>query len=108
MGRSWDLFGSIFWALGRPLASFLEALRVPGATFLSRFVVQRSVQSENSDMLDFDDPLNGFAMFLRSQGLQDWVKMGAGHLKCRWAMGYGLRATEYGICTMGFDGPGRG
>ena len=59
-------------------------------------------------MPENDDPLYGFAMFLRSQGLQDWVKMGTGHLKCRWAMGYGLGAMEDGLCTTGNDGPGRG
>ena len=36
---------------------------------------QGGVQSENSDKLEFDDPLNENAMFLRSQGLQNEAKM---------------------------------
>ena len=36
---------------------------------------QGGVQSENSEKLEFDDPLNENAMFLRSQGLQNEVKM---------------------------------
>ena len=38
-------------------------------------LVQRSVRSENGDMLDFDDPLNEFAMFLRARGLQQEVEI---------------------------------
>ena len=72
------------------------------------FLVPDAVLSENGEHLDFDDPLNGFALFLRSQGLQDEAKLDADHIKYRWAMGYGLRAMEFGLCTMGFDGPGRG
>ena len=36
---------------------------------------QGGVQSENSEKLEFDDPLNENAMFLRSQGLQHDAKM---------------------------------
>ena len=36
---------------------------------------QGGVQSENSEKLEFDDPLNENAMFLRSQGLQNEAKM---------------------------------
>ena len=32
---------------------------------------QGGVRSENSEKLEFDDPLNENAMFLRSQGLQN-------------------------------------
>ena len=34
-----------------------------------------SVRGENSHKLEFDDPLNENAMFLRSQGLQNEAKM---------------------------------
>ena len=37
------------------------------------FLVQDTVLSENGEHLDFDDPLSGFAMFLKSQGLQNTV-----------------------------------
>ena len=36
---------------------------------------QGGVQSENSEKLEFDDPLNENAMFLRSQGLQNEAQM---------------------------------
>ena len=36
---------------------------------------QGGVRSENSEKLEFDDPLNENAMFLRSQGLQNEAKM---------------------------------
>ena len=36
---------------------------------------QGGVQSKNSDKLEFADPLNENAMFLRSQGLQNEAKM---------------------------------
>ena len=36
---------------------------------------QGGVRSENSDKLEFDDPLNENARFLRSQGLQNEVKI---------------------------------
>ena len=39
------------------------------------FVSQSGVRRENSEKLEFDDPLNENAMFLRSQGLQNTVKM---------------------------------
>ena len=39
------------------------------------FGTQGGVQSENSEKLEFDDPLNENAMFLRSQGLQNEAKM---------------------------------
>ena len=51
-------------ALERSLGAAMEAQRVSGTTFLSRFDIQGSVRSENREMLEFDDPLNGFAMFL--------------------------------------------
>ena len=38
-------------------------------------VTQGGVRSENSEKLEFDDPLNENAMFLRSQGLQNEAKM---------------------------------
>ena len=39
------------------------------------FLSPGDVESENRDKLEFDDPLNENAMFLRSQGLQNEVKM---------------------------------
>ena len=39
------------------------------------FVTQGCVRSETSEKLEFDDPLNENAMFLKSQGLQNEVKM---------------------------------
>ena len=39
------------------------------------FLSPGDVQSEDSDQLEFDDPLNENAMFLKSQGLQTEVKM---------------------------------
>ena len=71
LGPLWGHFG----ALGRSLGAAMEAQRVSGATFLSRLDVQGSVRSENIEMLEFDDPLNGFAMFSRAQGPQNEVKI---------------------------------
>jgi len=39
------------------------------------FVLPGSVRRENSEKLEFDDPLNENAWFLRSQGLQNKVKI---------------------------------
>ena len=39
------------------------------------FLSPSDVQCENSEKLEFDDHLNGNAMFLRSQGLQNEAKM---------------------------------
>ena len=39
------------------------------------FETPGSVRGENSHKLEFDDPLNEHAMFLRSQGLQNEAKM---------------------------------
>ena len=39
------------------------------------FVTQGCVRSETSEKLEFDDPLNENAMFLKSQGLQHEAKM---------------------------------
>ena len=39
------------------------------------FVTQGCVRSETSEKLEFDDPLNENAMFLRSQGFQNEAKM---------------------------------
>ena len=38
-------------------------------------MVQRGVLSDNGENLDFDDPLNEIARFLRSQGLQNEVQI---------------------------------
>ena len=42
-----------------------------------------SVRSENSEMLEFDDPLEGFAMSTRTRGLQNEVKQQQKHEKTR-------------------------
>ena len=39
------------------------------------FVLSGGVRRENSEKLEFDDPLNENARFLRSQGLQNEVKI---------------------------------
>ena len=39
------------------------------------FVLSGGVRRENSEKLEFDDPLNENACFLRSQGLQNEVKI---------------------------------
>ena len=39
------------------------------------FALPSSLRGENSEKLEFDDPLNENAMFLRSEGLQDEAKM---------------------------------
>jgi len=39
------------------------------------FVTQGCVRSETSEKLEFDDPLNEHAMFLRSRGFQNEAKM---------------------------------
>ena len=54
------LWGTFWRSWGGNLARF-------GVIFLS----PGDVQSENSEKLEFDDPLNENAMFLRSQGLQN-------------------------------------
>ena len=38
-------------------------------------MVQRGVLSDNGENLDFDDPLNEIARFLRSQGLRNEVQI---------------------------------
>ena len=47
-----------------------EAPGGPGLSFWSCFGDQSRFRSGNGDMLENDDPLNGIAMFLRSQGIQ--------------------------------------
>ena len=42
----------------------------PGPSFWSCFGDQSRFRSGNGDMLENDDPLNGIAVFLRSQGIQ--------------------------------------
>ena len=39
------------------------------------FVSQSGVRHENSEKLESDDPLNEHAMFLKSQGFQNEVKI---------------------------------
>ena len=89
-----DVPGAPGEAPGSSLGLSGEPSGVSVLSFLSFFDAKSRFRSGNGEMLENDDPLNGFAVFLRSQGLQDLVKMGAGHLKCRWAMGCGLRTME--------------
>ena len=46
-----------------------------GCPFLMMFVLSGGVRRENSEKLEFDDPLNENARFLRSQGFQKEVKI---------------------------------
>ena len=59
---------------GRVPGSFsepsLEAPGAPGLSFWSFFSGKSRFRSGNGDMLENDDPLNGIAVFLRSQGIQ--------------------------------------
>ena len=64
MGAPWSLWGA-FW-------SVLGSL---GVLFGRIFLVQGDVLSGNSENLDFDDPLNEIARFLRSQGLRNEVQI---------------------------------
>ena len=74
-GGSWGSPGALLSAPGLLWGTFwaswggnLEPLGV-------NFVTQGCVRSETSEKLEFDDPLNENAMFLRSQGLQNEAKM---------------------------------
>ena len=53
---------------------FWEALGVSWEAFLLIFLVQGGIRSENDEMLENDDPVMRFAMFLESQGLQHETK----------------------------------
>ena len=65
---SWRAPGLLWGALGRALGVILGA-------FCSLFEEKSNPLNQNSEKLDFDDPLNENAMFLRSQGLQNETKM---------------------------------
>ena len=54
---------------------FWEALGVSWEAFLVILLLQGGIRSENDEMLENDDPLNGFALFLETQGLQNGTKM---------------------------------
>ena len=62
---SWGALGSSsgpLGGLGTSLPSFLEALRLPRATFSRHVVAQRRVRNENGEKLDVDDLENEHAM----------------------------------------------
>ena len=60
------------WSLWDAFSGVWGSLEVLFGRF---FLVPDAVLSENGEHLDFDDPLNGFALFLRSQGLQNTVQI---------------------------------
>ena len=68
---SWGSPGALLSAPGLLWGAFWKAW----GAYLERFGMilgtQGGVRSENSEKLEFGDPLNENAMFLRSQGLQN-------------------------------------
>ena len=73
LGGSWGSPGALLSAPGLLWGTFWRAW----GAYLERFGMilgtQGGVRSENSEKLEFDDPLNENAMFLRSQGFQNEV-----------------------------------
>ena len=74
LGGSWDSPGALLSAPGLPWATFWGAWAGHVARFKMIFKTPGSVRGENSNKLEFDDPLNENAMFLKSQGLQNGAK----------------------------------
>ena len=68
-GRSLGALGSPLGAPGSLLGEVLGALGDPGDGFWMLFWVRGACQCQNTKNLELDDPLHGFAMFLRPQGL---------------------------------------
>ena len=62
-------------SLGLLWVGFGGALGVSGGVFWIIFLAQSGLRSENCEMLENYDPLNGIAMFLRPQGLQNEVQI---------------------------------
>ena len=68
-GRSLGALGSPLGAPGFLLGEVLGALGVPGDAFWMLFWVRGACQCKNTENLELDDGLHGFATFSGSQGL---------------------------------------
>ena len=79
--EGWGVHSNV--VLGSFSAPSREAPDIPGPSFWSCIGGKRCSRSGDGDMLENDDPLNEFALFLRSKGIQYGVGMGAGHFKYR-------------------------
>ena len=75
MGSSWGSPGTLLSAPGLLWDSFWGAWVCNFDLFSIISILPGSVRRENSEKLEFDDPLNENAWFLRSQGLQNEVKI---------------------------------
>ena len=75
LGGSWGSPGALLSAPGLLWGTFWMAWGGDLERFGMILGTQGGVRSENSEKLEFDDRLNENAMFLRSQGLQNEVKM---------------------------------
>ena len=75
LGGSLGSPGPLLSAPGLLWGSFWAACGDDLGLFLLMFETQGGVRSENSEKLEFNDPLNENTMLLRSQGLQNEAKM---------------------------------
>ena len=62
-GRSLGALGSLLGAPGSLWGEVLGALGIPGDGFWMLFWVRGACQCKNTENLEFDDPLHGFATF---------------------------------------------
>ena len=70
-GSSWGSPGALLSAPGLLWGTFWASWEGNIEPLGVNFVTQGCVRSETSEKLEFDDPLNENAMFLKSQGLQN-------------------------------------
>ena len=75
LGGSWGSPGALLSAPGLLWGTFWRAWGADLERFGMILGTQGGVQIENNEKLEFADPLNENAMFLRSQGLQHEAKM---------------------------------
>ena len=75
LGSSWGSPGRLLSAPGLLWDGFWGAWVCNFDLFSIISILPGSVRRENSEKLEFDDPLNENACFLRSQGLQNEVKI---------------------------------
>ena len=75
LGGSWGSPGALLSAPGLLWGTFWRAWGADLERFGMILGTQGGVRSENSEKLEFDDPLNENAMFLRPQGLQHEAKI---------------------------------
>ena len=75
MGGFWNSPGTLLSAPGLLWGTIWGAWAEHLELFEMSFVSQGGFHHENSEKLEFDDPLNENAMFLRSQGCQNKTKM---------------------------------